>query len=116
MDKNIFFKKKNIKINKLYPNINFKKNFLISDIKSLETASKNQITFFDSLKYKNFAQKTKASACITHKKIERFLPPSTTRIIVENVLFELAKVIKKIYPDSDIDYNDNFKNPKQKII
>ncbi len=113
MEKNIFFKKKNIKINQLFPSKKFKKNFEINDIKPLAKAAKNDLTFFDSVKYKEIAKDTKASVCITNKKIEHFLPLSTERIIVENVLLELAKILKKIYPYSDIDYKDKtLRNPK----
>ena len=38
---------------------------------------------------------TKASFCITTEKLEKFLPKNVERIIVKNVLFELAKVLKK---------------------
>ena len=37
----------------------------INDIKDLLTSKKNDITFFHSKKYKNFAKKTKASFCLT---------------------------------------------------
>ena len=57
MSKNIFFKKKNIKINKVFPKLNFKKNFLVNDIKSLDKAKRHDITFFDSFNYVLLAQK-----------------------------------------------------------
>ena len=115
MEKNIFFKKKNISLNQLFPKLNFKKNIKYFDIKPLNKASKNDITFLDSVGYKNFAQNTKAFACITSKKLEKFLPSSTERIIVENVLYELAIALKKLYPESDIDYNDaSLASPKKK--
>ena len=37
---------------------------------------------------------------------EKFLPKDLNKIIVKNVLFELARVTKLIYPFSDIDYPD----------
>ena len=64
------------------------------------------MSFFDSIKYKSHAKNTKALYCITTLKLEKYLPPSTEKIIVKNVLFELAKVLKKIYPDADTDYPD----------
>ena len=115
MKKNIFFKKKNIKLNSLFPKVSFKKNTKIDDIKPLHIADVNQLTFFESVKYKNLAEKTKASFCITNKKIEKFLPKKTEKIIVDNVLLELAKALKAIYPGSDIDHNDIYLNaPKAK--
>jgi len=106
MGSNLFFKKKNIYINKIYSKLSFKKNFTINDIKPLEKAKENDISFFDSIKYKNSAIKTKAGVCITTSELEKFLPKFVEKIIVKNVLFELANILKKIYPDADIDYPD----------
>jgi UDP-3-O-[3-hydroxymyristoyl] glucosamine N-acyltransferase len=109
----MFFKKKNIRFKDLFPSLNLKKNFLVKDIKPLTSANKNEITFFDSIIYKDSAIKTKASACITTAKLEKFLPKDIEKIIVKNVLFELAKVTKLIYPYSDTDYPDlTAKKPK----
>ena len=58
------------------------------------------------MKYKSDALVTKATYCITTKKLEQFLPKGVEKIIVKNVLFELAKVLNKMYPDADIDYPD----------
>ena len=59
-------------------------------------------------------KKTNASACITTKKLEKFLPKNTQRIIVDNVLYALAKSLKKIYPTADIDYPDlSIRTPKK---
>ena len=101
-----FFEKKKIKINKLFPRQIFKKNNFIKEIKVLEKAKKGDLTFFDSVKYKNLALYTQASYCLTNKNLEKFLPSSIEKIIVENVLFELAKLLKTIYPVADIDYPD----------
>ena len=104
METNFFFKKKNIKINKIFPGI--KLNFKVNNIKPLHLASNGDVSFFDSLKYKENASKTKASICITTKKFVSFLPKKTEKIIVKNVLLELARVLKIVYPDADIDYPD----------
>ena len=110
-----FFKKKPSKIKILFPKHNFTKNAVISSIKSLRYAKKNDLTFFDSIKYKSLALKTKASFCITTEKLDKFLPVSIEKIIVKNVLFDLAIVLKKIYPYADIDYPDlSIKPPKKK--
>jgi len=101
-----FFLKKTKKINNLFSNFKFKKNFIVNDIKPLQNARNNDLTFFDSIKYKDFANSTKASACITSARLEKYLPPKVQRIIVKNVLFELSQVLKKIYPLADIDYPD----------
>jgi UDP-3-O-[3-hydroxymyristoyl] glucosamine N-acyltransferase len=105
--KNInFFKKKLIKINKLFPKEKFYKINYINEIKTLEKASFGDLTFFDSIRYKNLAKNTKASYCITNKNLSKFLPSKTHCIIVNNVLLELANILKVIYPLSDIDYPD----------
>ena len=101
-----FFLKKTKKINNLFSNLKFKKNFIVNDIKPLQNARNNDLTFFDSIKYKDFANSTKASACITSAKLEKYLPSKIQKIIVKNVLFELSRVLKKIYPLADIDYPD----------
>ena len=114
MSLNFFFIKKNLKLNKIFPKINKKTNFLIRDIKPLHLAQKNEITFFDSIKYKSQATTTKAGACITTKKLSEHLPKKVEKVIVENVLFELAILLKKIYPKSDIDYPDfSLKKPNK---
>jgi len=106
MKKNIFFKKKNIKLSNLFPQFNSKIDFIVNDIKPLHLAKKNDLTFFESLKYKSIAINTKGSACITTEKFAQFLPNKIQKIIVKNTLFELAKVLSKIYPLSDVDYPD----------
>ena len=102
----IFFKKKEHNINNLFPNLDLDKKEKINNIKALNKSEKFDLTFFDSAKYKSQALTTKASYCITTKKLEKNLPKKVKKIIVKNVLFELAKVLKKMYPDSDIDYPD----------
>ena len=110
-----FFKKNKIQIKKIFKNL--KKNFIINSVKSLDKAKKNDLTFFDSIKYKTLATKTKASACITTEKLKNFLPKNVEIILVKNVLFELAKILNKIYPNADIDYPDlSLKNPSKNFF
>ena len=110
-----FFLKKNIDTRKIFSNFKIKKNFKIQNVKVLNLASKNDLTFFDSIKYKSQALNTKAGICITTKKLEIFLPKNTQKIIVTNVLLELAKVLKMIYPKADIDYPDVNLKKSEKI-
>ena len=77
----------------------------INDIKDLLTSKENDITFFHSKKYKDFAKKTKASFCLTTEVLKDELPKSCTPLIVENVLVATSKVTSKFYPSS---INDNF--------
>ena len=115
MDKNIFFKKKNIKFNELFPKDKIKSDFIIKDIKKLDIAKKNEITFFDSIKYKNIALKTKASACITSVQLGKYLPKNLHKILVKNVLVELARISNILYPFADIDYPDLSINKPSKV-
>ena len=114
MSKNIFFKSKGpFRLNVLFPNhSNSKTN--IKDIKSLNKAEKLDLTFFDSLNYRDLAENTKASCCITKENLKKYLPKSCEVICVESVLFELAKVTLKFYPYADLDYPDiSLKKPNK---
>ncbi len=111
----VFFKKKSYLINSLFSDFKSKKNIKIKEIKTLKKSNKFDLTFFDSIKYKSHALNTKASFCITTEKLEKFLPKNVERIIVKNVLFELAKVLKKIYVNADVDLPDlSLKSPIKK--
>ena len=85
----------------LYEQVNyfssyFKKDNTIKNVKTLNIAEKNDLTFFESIKYKDLAKKTKSNYCLTNKNLAKFLPPHTEKIIVKNVLYELAKILNKI--------------------
>ena len=116
MNSNSFFKKKKIKINKLFSKVNFDKNLFVNDVKPLHLSNKYDLTFFDSIKYKTDAIKTQGGFCITTEQLKQHLPKTTEAIIVKNVLLELALAIKKIYPLADIDYPDlSLKKPGKKF-
>ena len=106
MTSNIFFEKKKISLKKIFKNLKFKKNFVINNIQPLSKSKKNDLSFFDSIKYKSEAANTRAGACITTKKLSVYLPKTTQVIIVKNVLFELAKILQIIFPKADVDYPD----------
>ncbi|PDH19716.1 MAG: UDP-3-O-(3-hydroxymyristoyl)glucosamine N-acyltransferase [Pelagibacterales bacterium MED-G43] len=101
-----FFSKKNLSLREIFLNSKINKNFIVNDVKPLDTAKNKDLTFFDSIKYKSMAAKTAAGACITTKSFEKFIPAKVEKIIVKNVLLELAHVLKKIYSNADIDYPD----------
>ena len=112
-DISFFFKKGPFNVDELIPNI--KNKLKIKNIKILKLAKKNDLSFFDSIKYKDQAIKTKAGACITTAKLKSFLPISCQAIIVKNVLFDLAKITKKFYPTADVDFPDlTVKKPNNK--
>ena len=114
MNSNFFFKKNKFQLKNIF-NKKFENNFEVNDVKTLNLAKKNDITFFDSARYKEIALKTKAGACITTQELEKYLPEKVIKILVKNVLLELAKILKKIYPNADIDYPDlSLKKPQKK--
>ena len=79
----------------------------VHDIKDLSNSSEKEITFFHSKKYKNSANKTKASFCITTNSLKKELPNNCIPLIVENVLVSTSLVTTKFYPDSVDDSFDN---------
>tara|TARA_B100001175_G_scaffold298114_1_gene288436 strand:- start:1640 stop:2626 length:987 start_codon:yes stop_codon:yes gene_type:complete len=113
---NLFFKKrKNIYLYDVLKNLNISrkknsKNLLINDIQTLDKAKKNDITFFHSLKYKDYLKKTNSNFIITTSKLSNFLPKSKMKLIVDNVLVKVAKLTEYFYPES---LNDKF---EKKII
>ena len=55
----------------------FNKDEQIKDIKDLHSSEENDISFFHSKKYKDFAHKTKASFCLTTKALKNELPKNS---------------------------------------
>ena len=109
---NPFFKNRGpFKIDKLLKSLNIEnKDFIqskVSNIKDLNEAKKNDITFFHSKKYESLASKTKASYCITTKSLAQILPINCKKIIVQNVLIATAKITQAFYPDSVDDEFDS---------
>ena len=82
----------------------------INDIKDLVSSKENEITFFHSKKYKDIANTTKATFCITAKNLENDLPNHCKPIIVENVLVATSKITEKFYPSAVNDYFDDSVN------
>jgi UDP-3-O-[3-hydroxymyristoyl] glucosamine N-acyltransferase len=84
----------------------------VKDINDLLSANVNDITFFHSKKYKDSANKTKASYCITTSALENELPKSCVPLVVGNVLVSTSLVTEKFYPDA---VNDNYDNSAQDV-
>ena len=82
-----------------------KDNILISDIKNLNEATSEDLTFFHSIKYKNLAIKTEAYACITKSDFFHLLPDDCIKIESKDILLLTAMITAKFYPDSIIDQN-----------
>ena len=85
----------------------------IVDIKDLFNSNKNEITFFHSKKYKDAANDTKASFCITTEDLKNLLPKNCQPLLVTNVLVSTSKITAKFYPSS---INDNFDNTVVSIV
>ncbi len=107
--KNYFFKKNNnIFINDILLNLKLrkqKKNYKVNNIKELDAASTNDITFFNSYKYLELIKKTKSKLVITNKKYMNNIPNNINVILVSNVLLSVASVTSLFYPKA---LEDNF--------
>ena len=90
--------------------LNIKTDNKVNDIKDLYTSNKLDITFFHSKKYNELAKKTNASYCITTNALKNELPVSCIPLIVKNVLFSVAEITAKFYPDSINDHFDQTTN------
>ena len=77
----------------------------VSDIKDLYSSGNSEITFLHSKKYKELAQKTKASFCVTTETLKNELPTSCIPLVVENVLLSVSKITSMFYPNA---VNDDF--------
>ena len=116
--KHPFFKNHGpFKVDDLFKDLNLKgiENFgndLIYDIKDLQTADREHLTFFHSKKYHFQASKTNASYCITLQNLVNYLPSNCKPICVDNVLLIISQITSKFYPDA---INDNFDNSVRKI-
>ncbi len=117
MNENKFFESKGpFIISEIFLEKKFQESIKIFDIKTLDQASKSDLTFFDSLVYLEQAKKTKAKFCLTTEKLKNYLPSSCNPIVVKNVLYELCKVTKKFYPDADVDFQDQSLKPSNKTL
>jgi len=99
---------KDLKLN----NFNDLDNGLVIDIKDLQSAEKEHLTFFHSKKYHLLASKTKASYCITLESLAHYLPKNCIPICVDNVLSIISQITSKFYPDA---INDEFDSSVKKI-
>ena len=82
------------------------KNFEISGVESLVNAKEDDISFLNSIKYKEVSLKTKAAACITSLNLSKFLPDKCVKLNVRNVLLAVTQVSRMFYPKAEIDYPD----------
>ena len=102
--KNPFFKKeKYINLNFILKLLNKRNDFSnskINNITDLVNAKKNDISFFNSLKYLQQLKKTKASYVIVDEKHANIVKNYSKPIVVKNVLIAVSYVTEVFYPDS----------------
>ena len=113
MSDNLFFKNKGpFNVQKIIDTCKAEKNLKsdlkvkIKNITDISRAQEGDITFLNSVKYKNSSLKSKATACITNKDLSKYLPKNCIKIIVKNVLLASSQTSKLFYPEADFDYLD----------
>ena len=104
MSKNIFYKKINkISLKKICKELEIpyikKNNFFINDIKTLDEADTNDITFLHTSKYLEYLSKVKSNFVITTSKLKKYIS-NKNLLIVDNVLISVSKITKLFYPNS----------------
>ena len=121
---NPFFKKiKTIHLSKICNELKFKnsfKNILIQGINDLQNANRNDISFFNSLKYLELLKKTKSKYVITSQKYKKLVGSHSNPIVVNNILKSVGIVTSMFYPDSlndiiDFNVSDNNKDKYKKV-
>ncbi|MCI5054075.1 MAG: UDP-3-O-(3-hydroxymyristoyl)glucosamine N-acyltransferase [Pelagibacteraceae bacterium] len=90
-----------------------RKKCKVKNISILKTAKKNDITFFDNIKYIQDLKNTRASFCFIKENHVKYLDETKTApIISSNPLLDFILISKKFYPDATKDIF-NFKQYKK---
>ena len=117
---NPFFRKVNeIKLLNICKTLNIKisyKNLRITGINDLRNANKNEISFFNSLKYFDLLKNTKAKFVVTNIKYKKIVDKYSNALVVDNVLKSVGILTSLFYPDSLndlIDFNIDENNIKK---
>ena len=76
----------------------------INNVSNLNDALKDDITFFDNIKYSTDLKSTKASFCLIKKNHAKFLNKETTPIISSNPLIDFVLIAEMFYPDANHDF------------
>ena len=116
--KNSFFKKNtNVYLNDIFKVLKIKKykEKKINDIKDLLNSKKNDLSFFNSLKYLDQLKKTKSEYILTELKYKNIVETYCKPIVVDNIFKSVSLVTLLFYPDSLDDTVDfNLFSPKKK--
>lgn len=70
-----------------------------TDVAPLSTATKNDISFLDNVKYKDELRETKAGACFVAEELADLAPEGTYRFISPTPYKDYALTAQKLYPD-----------------
>jgi UDP-3-O-[3-hydroxymyristoyl] glucosamine N-acyltransferase len=85
INKITYFDIKNLLIsNNINPLSDLVDNDFFTSLNSLTNANENQLTFFNDISQLNKLENTKAKACLINKRHLKFLPNSTSSILVED--------------------------------
>ena len=104
-----FFEKRKVYLKDIYETLNKNgkfKNVEIKDIKNLDLAGSNDISFFNAVKYLDLLKNSKVKYLIANKKHEKIISKYCYPIFVDNVLKSVAKVTNLFYPTSLDDIAD----------
>ncbi len=75
--------------------------FLLQDVAPLDTATGNDLTFLDNVKYKDAFTKTKAGACFVHPDLAHLTPKGTIPLITTKPYIAYAKAAQYFYPAAE---------------
>ncbi len=114
-----FERKKNVLLSDIIEILKIKKKIntkiKIYNISDLINSTKNDISFFNSLKYLDLLKKSKAKYIITSQKYNKIVSKYCIPIVVDHVLKSVALISKFFYPNSLDDFVDlNVSYPLQK--
>ena len=121
MFENTFFKKrKPVHLSQICKLLKCKmdyKNEKISNISELSNAKKDEISFFNSIKYLDNLKKTNAKYILSQNKHFNIVKKYKYPILVKNVFTSVSELTNFFYPDSLNDTIDYYVNaPKRKIL
>ena len=98
-----FFKKRKVYLKDIYETLDKKaklKNVEIKDIKNLDLAGPNDISFFNAVKYLDLLKKSNVKYLIANQKHEKIISKYCYPIFVDNVLKSVAQITNLFYPTS----------------
>ena len=76
---------KNLLVSKnIHPISNLKDNVIFSSLNSLSKANENELTFFNDTSQLLELSKTKAKACLINNLYAKYLPTSTSSIVIDD--------------------------------